>query len=211
MKHKKFYNYEVYENGDVYSYYRNKFLTKSIVQGYVQYTLYIDGKIKRIKAHRLVGLLFLSPPENYKDLVINHKDGNKLNNNSSNLEWCTQYYNNLHARVTGLNNISKSNHDRWKDKEFSEKTRKHMSEIALVSGHNAGKNNGRFKYEIFDKFGNEYSRIELAKKLGISQSYCDNLIRSIARKTPHKNQKCMEFGIIVIDTKKSQSTIESTQ
>ena len=36
MKHKKFYNYEVYENGDVYSYYRNKFLTKSIVQGYVQ-------------------------------------------------------------------------------------------------------------------------------------------------------------------------------
>ena len=29
------------------------------------------------------------------------------------------------------------------------KQRKHMSEIALASGHNEAKNNGRFKYEIF--------------------------------------------------------------
>ena len=78
MKHKNFTTMNYMKTVMFIHYYRDKFLTKSIVQGYVQYTLYIDGKIKRIKAHRLVGLLFLSPPENYKDLVINHKDGNKL-------------------------------------------------------------------------------------------------------------------------------------
>lgn len=30
-------------------------------------------------------------PNNYP--CVNHKDENKLNNNSNNLEWCTQTYN----------------------------------------------------------------------------------------------------------------------
>lgn len=68
--------------------------------------------MKRYRVHRLVALLFLDVPENYEELVVNHKDGNKLNNSYTNLEWCTYDYNNYHARVTGLNNVSKSNSDR---------------------------------------------------------------------------------------------------
>src|SRR5699024_7680392 len=34
--------------------------------------------------------------------VINHKDGNRKNNNVHNLEWCTQAYNLKHAIDTGL-------------------------------------------------------------------------------------------------------------
>lgn len=86
IQRKKFYNYYVYENGDVYSLYRNKFLKPGIVQGYKQYTLSINGISKRYKAHRLVALLFLNVPDNYEQLVVNHKDGNKLNCHYSNLE-----------------------------------------------------------------------------------------------------------------------------
>lgn len=41
--------------------------------------------------------------DGYKEgLVVNHKDGNKLNNNASNLEWVTSSYNNKHAFDIGL-------------------------------------------------------------------------------------------------------------
>ena len=203
MEYKKFYNYDVYENGDVFSHYRNKFLTKSLVKGYIQYTLFINGKIERYKAHRLVGMLFLPLPLNYKDLMINHKDGNKLNNHYTNLEWCDAYWNNLHARIFGLNNISKSNSDRWKDDEFRKRTSKHISEGAIKYESNKGKKNGRFRYEIYDKNGKEYNREELSKLLNLSQSYTDTLIHKLALNENVPNKKVYEYGIKIIDTKKS--------
>jgi hypothetical protein len=55
--------------------------------------------------HRLVAENFL-PPINGKE-IVNHKDGNKLNCNFTNLEWCTSSENNLHAYKTGLRKPSK--------------------------------------------------------------------------------------------------------
>ena len=48
------------------------------------------------KIHRLLAMVFIET-DNY-DLVINHIDWNKLNNNLNNLEWCTQWYNIKHAQ-----------------------------------------------------------------------------------------------------------------
>ncbi len=59
--------------------------------GYYKITL-CKNNIKKTKTiHRLVAEAFLENPYNLP--VINHKDENKLNNNVSNLEWCTVKYN----------------------------------------------------------------------------------------------------------------------
>lgn len=67
--------------------------------GYRRVTLYSPVK-KRFFVHRLVALHFC---EGYSEnLIVNHKDGNKLNNNADNLEWVTRSENDLHAYKNNL-------------------------------------------------------------------------------------------------------------
>lgn len=68
--------------------------------GYLTITLSANGMEKNVRIHRLVGVAFLENHNGYDQ--INHKDGNKRNNNVSNLEWCDCKYNQLHAWKTGL-------------------------------------------------------------------------------------------------------------
>ena len=58
---------------------------------------------KTISIHRLVANAFVSNPDPISKTDINHKDGNKLNNNFLNLEWVTKSENMIHAFSTGLN------------------------------------------------------------------------------------------------------------
>lgn len=51
--------------------------------------------------HRLVAETFIKNPENY--FYINHKDGDKTNNNINNLEWCDNSHNVREAYRLGLN------------------------------------------------------------------------------------------------------------
>lgn len=68
--------------------------------GYLRVTMRENGKsIKRL-VHRLVAEAFILNPENKPE--VNHKDGNKLNNNVDNLEWSTRKENLDHADATGL-------------------------------------------------------------------------------------------------------------
>lgn len=56
---------------------------------------------KLCSVHRLVMKAFYPIPE-MDDLQINHKDGNKLNNNLNNLEWSTALENMRHSFKNGL-------------------------------------------------------------------------------------------------------------
>lgn len=58
---------------------------------YKKVTLTKDGERKDLLIHRLVAEAFIPNPNNLP--VVNHKDGNRLNNTIKNLEWCTQQYN----------------------------------------------------------------------------------------------------------------------
>lgn len=52
--------------------------------------------------HRMLAEAFLVAPGLTSDLVVNHKDGYKLNLDLNNLEWVTSSGNAVHAYVTGL-------------------------------------------------------------------------------------------------------------
>ena len=57
-------------------------------------------KIDCHRVHRLVAKAFLENPQELPE--VNHIDGNKLNNNISNLEWCSRKANIQHAFDIGL-------------------------------------------------------------------------------------------------------------
>lgn len=94
-----FENYQIDEQGNVYNLSTNKQLQGSIGEnGYRYYRLSNNGNKKMKYAHRLVAEHFLENPQ--KLSIVNHKDGNKLNNNVENLEWVsysenTQAWHNL--------------------------------------------------------------------------------------------------------------------
>lgn len=63
--------------------------------GYLSIPLSKDGKRCVKTIHRIVAESFIPNINEYRD--VNHKDGNKNNNNVDNLEWCTHSYNIKHA------------------------------------------------------------------------------------------------------------------
>ena len=73
----------------------------------IQASLYKNGKRKNLLVHRLVAMAFLDNPNNYPE--VNHIDGNSLNNNVDNLEWCTKKYNMQHAYDNNLNHFKEHN------------------------------------------------------------------------------------------------------
>lgn len=68
-----------------------------------------DGGFQTYGVHRLIGLAFKEKPVNfsYDELVVNHRDLNKRNNDQSNLEWLTTSQNVLHQAIFTCNNKSK--------------------------------------------------------------------------------------------------------
>lgn len=68
--------------------------------GYKFVSLQKHSKCTQRTVHRLVAEAFIPNPEN--KTTVNHKDGDKSNNDVSNLEWATYSENNTHALATGL-------------------------------------------------------------------------------------------------------------
>lgn len=119
---------------------------------YLHVGLYQNGKQKVKRVHRLVAEAFIPNPDNKP--YINHIDGNRQNNDVSNLEWCTQAENVWHSiHVLG----------RW---SYSEKQRKSASV--------QGKKMRKLDMETAKKIRQEYasgttSSIKLSRKYGLSK------------------------------------------
>jgi len=95
------------------------FLSK---RGYLLVTLNNNKKTKHHSVHRLVAIAFISKVED--ENIVHHVDGNPLNNNLNNLEWCTISKNTKHAVNDGFLNTRKG-----RDCNFAKLTEKEVIKI----------------------------------------------------------------------------------
>jgi hypothetical protein len=90
--------YEIGSHGSVKSFYNSgrKYLAGAINKsGYRVVTLSKGAVTKTFRINRLVAAAFIENPLGLEQ--VNHKNGNPLNNRTSNLEWVTQSENIIHS------------------------------------------------------------------------------------------------------------------
>ena len=66
--------------------------------GYKTISLMYNGKKKTYRVNRLVALTFIANPDNKQ--MVDHIDGNKVNNNVNNLRWATNSENQMNNKNT---------------------------------------------------------------------------------------------------------------
>ncbi|ASZ71935.1 HNH endonuclease [Lactococcus phage 96403] len=94
-----FEEYEVSNLGKVRNMKNGRILKPSLNNyGYLIHCLYGCDKKKNLLLHRIIATAFIDNPEEKPQ--VNHIDENKLNNDLSNLEWCTGRENIIHGTRT---------------------------------------------------------------------------------------------------------------
>lgn len=151
--------YTVDENSIVYNIDKNTILKQCEYGEYKTVSIVCEDGVRRnIYVHRLVAISFIPNPENKPE--VNHIDGNKFNNNISNLEWNTSSENKTHSVSIGLKDkgierqrklVSKTVYNVLTGqiydsaKEASELNNiRHKTLIHMLSGHS--NNNTNLKY-----------------------------------------------------------------
>jgi len=111
------------KNGNNYHFCKERELINTLYNtGYFRVGLTKNGKQIKFYIHRLVAIAFIPNPENKPE--VNHKDGDKTNNNYWNLEWSTISENSIHAYNLGLRySVKGASH------AFSKLTEKDVLEI----------------------------------------------------------------------------------
>jgi hypothetical protein len=92
----EFPSYLVNNKGEIFSIHSNKLLDINVNSKGYAFVVLRDKKqsiSKTKEIHRIVAKYFLDNPNPIEFTQVNHKDENPLNNNVSNLEWCTPKYN----------------------------------------------------------------------------------------------------------------------
>ena len=94
-----FENYEVSNLGRVRNMKSGRILKPSLTKnGYLEHLLYKNNKQRHLLLHRIIATAFIDNPDEKPQ--VNHIDENKLNNDLSNLEWCTVRENLTHGTRT---------------------------------------------------------------------------------------------------------------
>lgn len=158
---------DVYKSGKIIN--RGEKIIKPSISGngYLKVGLNKDSKFYNKNLHRLLAEHFIPNPDNLP--CVNHIDGNKLNNNLDNLEWCTAKYNSKHSFDNGMSNISE--YSKYKVSNVSRRfTSKEIKEIRKLF------NEGKTKKEISKIF-----------------NCCDSIIGNILNDKTYKNIEDYEY------------------
>jgi hypothetical protein len=139
-------------------------------------------KLTPIALHRLKAITFIPNPENKPQ--VNHKDGNKLNNDLNNLEWTTISENIQHSYDNGR--TIKKGSDHWNyGTTAKESTKKLMAEAKM------GINHPKFKGFYIVHLLKYYSANEAARATGENA-------KTISRKCK-KGEKGSEYFFEFVD------------
>lgn len=140
-------------NGEVYSKRTQKLLSQHTNKsGYKVFVTRLDGrKSKAIcrKVHREVAKAYIPNPDNKPQ--VNHRNGIKIDNIPTNLEWCTNRENALHAFDNGLVTIK-----RGVDARTAKFNQRQIDEIRALK--------------------NQMSHRDIARKFGVSHSTITRII-----------------------------------
>ncbi len=99
VKIEGFDNYEVSNLGKVRNIKSGRILKPYLnPSGYLRHCLCENNKSKYLFLHKIIAIAFIDNPE--EKPCVNHIDENKLNNDLSNLEWCTIRENIIHGTRT---------------------------------------------------------------------------------------------------------------
>jgi len=120
---------------------------------YYEVVLCKNSKMKRFNLHRLIAIHFIDNPNNYTQ--VNHIDGNKFNNDISNLEWCNNSMNQLHAYKNGLR-ISAHGSKNGNSK---------LNENDIIAIRKVASESGRY-----------YGRKILAEKYNVSEAHIKDIV-----------------------------------
>ena len=120
--------------------------------------------------HRLVATAYCENPEDKP--FVNHKDGNKLNNHYSNLEWCTQAENLKHARETGLADWKKGHTKTYKSAETKKVCLANLKDKTVLTTEQV-----LWARRNFISRHPEFGATALANKFGVTPTAMSNAIR----------------------------------
>lgn len=143
--------------------YNEKKITPSVnSSGYKKVILRKNGVGENKYLHRLLAIHFIPNPNNFPD--VNHKDGNKLNCNLSNLEWCTISENTHHAFNNNLRYITGYNR--------------------TIVGNNMRRFSEDDVYEIKQYYKDGWTQKEIADYMGCYDSTINNIVNGKTYNTP---------------------------
>lgn len=133
--------YLVFTNGDIVSSVTGAAMAGSVNKGgYRTISLTKDGKSKTFKAHRII-LETFNPVSGFENLLVNHIDGNRLNNKLENLEWVTASENTQKSYDNGRKGVNvrakgfvKGSTNFDDEMEFLEGCSSNNTEFTLKSG-----------------------------------------------------------------------------